>query len=150
MLDIQPERSTIEELNLMYDDDPQSTRRGTKLILAILAFIAAGAAATQCEGAPRVANQEQCALVGDMVLVAAALNKHDVPPEKRAGVMEDTYRDALGGGEAKKWREIMEIAMRFVRRGALRELEPQDLADGVAQACHASRGNLDQIFGAES
>lgn len=51
MLDIHPERSTIEELAIMRDDDPQSTKRGLGLILSILAFIVAGAAVSRCEAA---------------------------------------------------------------------------------------------------
>ena len=48
-LEIHPERSTVEELSIMQDDDPQSTKRGTKLILALICFIVAGAAVSRCE-----------------------------------------------------------------------------------------------------
>lgn len=40
-----------EELNIMHDDDPKSTRWGVKLVLALLAFILAGAVASRCEAA---------------------------------------------------------------------------------------------------
>lgn len=134
-----------------YEHEAERTgaRRATRVLAAILGIFLA-AAVVIANAAPSVANREECALVGDVVLVAAALQKHDVPAEKRAPILQDTYRNALGGGEAKKWREILELAMRFVRRDVAKGIEPQDLANAVAQACDMGRGNLEPIFGAES
>ena len=97
--------------------------------------------------APQVHNAEECGLLADMVLVAAALRQGDVSPEKRAGVMDAVYVSALGGADAKRWRELMEGAVRLAERDAAKGLTPHDLAGVVSKSCIQNRGELEPIFG---
>jgi hypothetical protein len=94
-------------------------------------------------------NAGECGLVADMVLTAAALEKRGIDQEKRAGVMEDAYAVLLGGGDAKRWRDIMERSVRFVKRDAARAVAPADLAAMVNEGCNMHRGNLREIFGSD-
>ncbi len=126
-------------------------RRVIGLALVAVAFIGLVALyAKHARAAPRVASAQECSLVADMVLMAAALRKNEVQAEKRAAVMEDAYAEALGGGEAKKWRELMAAAVHFAARKEVQDIAPVDLASVVAQGCQMGRGDLDPMFGTES
>ena len=100
--------------------------------------------------APRVHSAEECSLVADMVLVAASLRKNAVEEAKGIAVMADTYASVLTSPDAKRWQEIAEGARRLAKRPEARDVSPSDLANMTVQACHQSRGNLDNVFGIES
>ncbi|TAK84356.1 MAG: hypothetical protein EPO20_14815 [Betaproteobacteria bacterium] len=127
-------------------------RRVIGVALMAVAFIGLVAllAVKHAHAAPHVSSAQECSLVADMVLMAAALRKNEVAAEKRAAVMEDAYAEALGGGEANKWRELMVAAVRFAARKEVQGIAPMDLASAVAQSCQMGRGNLDPMFGTES
>jgi hypothetical protein len=98
------------------------------------------------DAAPRADNQDECAIVADMVLVASALGKNGLQ-EKRVAVMRDAYSSPLKANS--KWGVLMGLAIKLADRKDMAEFSPSELGVGVMQACHQNRGNLDAIFGSE-
>lgn len=114
------------------------------VVLVVMLLLAAGA--QYAYGAPRVGGPQECDLVADMVLVAAALERVKAPDSLRAELMQEIYATPLGGEVGPKWRELMRLAVRFANK-AVAAGSPQDLAQAVNNGCKANRGNLDSILG---
>ena len=121
---------------------------GLWLVLSIIASMAVILAPHVNAAPPKARSQQECVLVGDMVIVAHALEKRGVSHELADGVMRDVYSNLLEGEAGKHWQALMEGALGFARRrdvqgGAL----SFEAGMAVANQCHASRGDLSAIFG---
>lgn len=123
--------------------------------LALVTFCAAVAVyglfgvVSSAHAVPPAQSAQECVLVGDMVLVAAALEKNTIDADKRVPIMADTYAQALGS-DTERWGAILGAVMRFVKRDASKQQEPMALSELVNMACQMNRGNLDAVFGVDA
>lgn len=121
-----------------------------KLALALTLAVAACASAPTATPAPRAKSPQECVVLADMALVAAANARHGIDQVATLDAMPDIY-----GPFIELRREEGLRLVRLVVRAAYRAMEhrasmtPADFGSALGTGCMQRQGDLQPILGEE-
>ena len=120
-----------------------------RLVGAAIILVALMAVAWVVHAAP-VQSAEECNLLGDMVVVAHAMQRKGHSDEAIRVVLDETHMAFVESGHHERWASYVGKVLAFSRRPEITAMSPKAVGVTFAQVCGQLQGDVDTIFGASS